>query len=79
MRTIKQDITILETPTGWLNKHTGRTHTTAAHALRAVRRNDRALASQPGTVVVTALTWEPTTRAGSIVATAISEAMKLSD
>ena len=66
MRVIKRQETIRETKRGWLNGGTRRYHKTAALALQAVRRRDNDAATDDR-VVVTVITWEPSTRVGALV------------
>jgi len=68
-----RSITIRETPAGWLNSHTGRTHKSAALAEKAVDRDTKKIIdSGVFGAVITEVVWEPTTRAGRIVVAAIT-------
>ncbi len=58
-----------ECPTGWLCKETGSVYTTAVGAFKALAR-DAASIDRP--VVVTLITWEPTTIVGSLVVAAFT-------
>jgi hypothetical protein len=62
-RVIKRERTILESPDGWLCKHSGRKYRTALRAWQAICRAD-ARDTYPGLSVVTTVNWEPTTTAG---------------
>ena len=63
---MRREIVVTETPTGWLNNHTGRLHNTAVNALRSIKRQDASLVDSAG-FVFTKIIWEPTTQAGRIV------------
>ena len=73
MRVRTETRTLRELPTGgWLNKHTGRRHKTAVHALRAVRRAAKRDESGEVAVLVTVIEWETTTPVGRDVVRAIT-------
>ena len=72
-RIIRKSTTLLELPTGWLAKERGTTYKTAHAALRATRREDRAIARDlPSSMVIRMINWEPTTNVGRYVVLALN-------
>lgn len=66
------DVTIAETPRGWLWKEHGRYYKTASGAQRAARRYSRQRAETRGFDILR-ITWEPSTWMGRLIAKALAE------
>lgn len=67
---IKHTVRVLETKTGWLNKHTGQTYKTAFGAQKAIKKDAKRLSAN-GRTVITTIEWETTTFFGKYVVSAI--------
>ena len=73
-RVVRMEITLRELAEGWLWSERGRTYRTAVGAVRAFRREAKAIVkADPKAAVLQLVTWVPCTSVGLAVAKALTD------